>query len=114
MMATPNSDTKPTAADMLKLVPVRYRAQMPPMARSNTLRQDHDGVDHRVEGEVKQQEDQGQRQRDDDHQPAFAVFHLLELAAHGDEIGRLKEGLGLVADVVDDAGQVAVAAHGRT
>ena len=37
MMATPNSDTKPTAAEMLKLVPVRYSAQMPPMARARTL-----------------------------------------------------------------------------
>ena len=37
MMATPNSDTKPTAAEMLKLVPVRYNAQMPPTATSKTL-----------------------------------------------------------------------------
>ena len=34
---TPKSDTKPTAAEMLKLVPVRYKAQMPPTATSKTL-----------------------------------------------------------------------------
>ena len=37
MMATPKSETKPTAAAMLKLVPVRYKAQMPPTATSKTL-----------------------------------------------------------------------------
>ena len=37
MTATPNSEMKPTAAEMLKLVPVRYKAQMPPMERSSTL-----------------------------------------------------------------------------
>ena len=37
MMATPKSEMKPTAAEMLKLVPVRYKAQTPPIARSNTL-----------------------------------------------------------------------------
>ena len=30
MIATPNSETNPTAAEMLKWVPVRYNAQMPP------------------------------------------------------------------------------------
>ncbi len=37
MMATPNRDTKPTAAEMLKLVPVKYKVQMPPTARASTL-----------------------------------------------------------------------------
>ena len=37
MIATPKSEMKPTAAEMLKLVPVRYKAQMPPIARAKTL-----------------------------------------------------------------------------
>ena len=37
MMAIPNRETKPTAAAILKLVPVRYKAQIPPTATSNTL-----------------------------------------------------------------------------
>ena len=37
MMAIPKSETKPTAAAMLKLVPVRYKDQMPPTATSKTL-----------------------------------------------------------------------------
>ena len=64
MMATPNSDTKPTAAEMLKLVPVRYNAQMPPIARSNTLLKHHERVEERAEREVEQDEDQHQRQRE--------------------------------------------------
>ena len=37
MMAIPKSETKPTAAETLKLVPVRYKDQMPPTATSKTL-----------------------------------------------------------------------------
>ena len=37
MMATPNSDTKPTAAEMLKCVPVNSSAHRPPIDRSRTL-----------------------------------------------------------------------------
>ena len=37
MMAIPNSDTNPTAADTLKFVPVRYSAQMPPTPTSKTF-----------------------------------------------------------------------------
>ena len=37
MMAIPKSETKPTAAETLKLVPVRYNDQMPPTATSKTL-----------------------------------------------------------------------------
>ena len=37
MMAIPKRETKPTAAAILKLVPVKYNAQMPPTATSKTL-----------------------------------------------------------------------------
>ena len=57
MMAIPNSETKPTAAETLKFVPVRYKAQIPPTATSKTLREDDDRVQHRVERRVEQDED---------------------------------------------------------
>ena len=68
MMATPNSDTKPTAAEMLKLVPVRYSAQMPPTATSKTLLKTTIASRNEWNADVEQDEDQAQRQRDDDHQ----------------------------------------------
>ena len=37
MMATPKIEMKPTAAEMLKFVPVSNRAQTPPIDRSSTL-----------------------------------------------------------------------------
>ena len=37
MMATPKIEMKPTAAEMLKLVPVSSSAQMPPSDRASTL-----------------------------------------------------------------------------
>jgi len=37
MMAIPKSETKPTAAEILKLVPVKYKDQMPLTATSKTL-----------------------------------------------------------------------------
>ena len=37
MMATPKIEMKPTAAEMLKFVPVSNRAQTPPIDRATTL-----------------------------------------------------------------------------
>ena len=62
---------KPTAAEMLKLVPVSSSAQMPPIDRASTLDSTTSASSKRVEGHVEQDEDQPQRQRDDDHQPAL-------------------------------------------
>ena len=81
MMATPKIEMKPTAAEMLKFVPVSSSAQMPPSDRATTLDRTSKHVEQRVEGQVEQDEDQPQRQRDDEHQAALGLLHLLELAA---------------------------------
>ena len=62
---------KPTAAEMLKFVPVSNRAQTPPSDMATTLAKTTMRVEQRVERQVEQQEDQHQRQRDDEEHPAL-------------------------------------------
>ena len=71
MMATPKIEMKPTAAEMLKLVPVSSSAQTPPMRQRDHV----DAAPRRrpagAEGQVQQHEDQHQRRGNDDQQPAL-------------------------------------------
>ena len=62
MMATPKIDVKPTAAAMLKFVPVRNNAQMPPKRQGHHVGQHDHRVEQRVECQIQQHEDQHQRQ----------------------------------------------------
>ncbi len=110
MMATPKIDVKPTAAAMLKFVSVRNRAQIPPSDSSTHVDKHDHGVEERMEGQIQQHEDQSQRQRDDEHQPPFAFFHLLEFAAPFGAITERNQVLLTCAlRIADRAGQVAVA-----
>jgi len=71
--------------------------------------QDHDDIQERAEGQVKQNKDQPQGQRDDVQEPSFGLLHLLKLAAPfrpvrgPEELARFPLGLGY------RAGQVAAA-----
>ena len=62
MMAIPKSETKPTAAETLKLVPVRYSDQMPPTATSKTLLKITIVSRNERKADVQQDEDQAERQ----------------------------------------------------
>ena len=58
MMATPKIEMKPTAAEMLKLVPVRQQRPDAAHRQAEHVGQHHQGVQQRAEGQVQQHEDQ--------------------------------------------------------
>ena len=53
MMATPKSEMKPTAAEMLKLVPVRHKAQTPPIVIAKTLLEHDNGIQPGSQGRIQ-------------------------------------------------------------
>ena len=94
MIATPKSEMKPTAAEMLKLVPVKYKAQTPPIARANTLLMHDHGVQPGSQGHVQEDENQAQREGHNPHQPRLGDLHFLELAGPHGVIRGLEQVLG--------------------
>ena len=108
-MATPKIEMKPTAAEMLKFVPVSSKAQTPPMREVEHVGKDDHRVEHVAEGDVEQHQDHGQRGRHDEHQAMLGLLHLLELAAPHGPVRGIEELLGPLLGFGHGAGQVAVA-----
>ncbi len=98
-MATPKNEMKPTAAEMLKLVPVSVRAQTRPW-RGQHVGQHGQRVQQGTEGRYTARRRSAQREGDNDYQPAFGVLHFLEFAAdrgegeEAEEAGRLRRASG--------------------
>ena len=110
MIATPKIEMNPTAAEMLKLVPVKQQGPNAAQRERDDVGEDHDRVEHVAERDVQQ---------DEDHAPAtagtmnirrcFGLLHLLELAAPDRAIRGLEEVLGRGLGFGHGAGQVAAA-----
>ncbi len=54
MMATPKREMKPTAAEMLKLVPVRYKRPNAADGQREDIGEDHDHVQNGSERNIKE------------------------------------------------------------
>ena len=92
---TPNSDTKPIAAEMLKSSPVTVKRQDAAADRERNAGQRQQAVAQRIEQAVEQHEDQQQADRHDDRQARLGLLQLLELAGPVDAIaGRQLHVLG--------------------
>ena len=76
----PKIEMKPTAAETLNGVPVRYRPEYPAQAGDRNLRHDDEGVDQRSGRGVEHAGDQHQRERHHDHQAAVGVLQLAVFA----------------------------------
>ena len=57
MMATPKIEMNPTAAEMLKLVPVNKQGPHAADRKVDDVREDDHRVEHVAEGDVQQQDD---------------------------------------------------------
>ena len=109
MTATPKMEMKPTAAEMLKFVCVRIKAQKPPQPDRHHAGEDQQHVDQRTKHAVEQHEDQAAGQRDDDLQLRLGLLHVLEFAAPLEPVGGWNQAGGFLPSLGHGAGQVAAA-----
>ena len=90
-MATPNSDTKPTAAEMLKLRAGQEQGPDAAHRQIDDVGQHDEGVEKRAEGHVQQDQDQAQRQGDDVQQAMLGLLHFLKFATPFGAVGGFKQ-----------------------
>src|SRR5260370_37835367 len=77
--------------------------------QSEDVAQNHEGVKERPERRVEQKEDKEQRERDDNHETALGILHLLELATPDRAVRRLEAVFGSFLSLGHGTAQVSTA-----
>ena len=108
-MATPKIDMKPTAAEMLKFVPVKQQRPHAAQAQGHHVREHQQRVHQIVEGQIEQHENRRQRQRNDKQQTMLGLLHFLKFAAPFGMVGSMEQMGGLLLRLGDASGQIAAA-----